>query len=93
MYNVTYATKFRRDRRALIKRGYDMGKLDHTIGLLASGKVMPPHYKDHPLKGNYIGHRECHVNGESDWLLVYKKDQDFLILVLTDTGTHSDLFS
>ena len=53
---------------------------------------MPPEYRDHPLKGNYNGYRECHVGGEGDWLLIYKKYEDKLILVFTATGTHSDLF-
>ena len=53
---------------------------------------MPLRYRDHPLKGNYNGYRECHVDGEGDWLLIYKKHEEKLILVLTATGTHSDLF-
>ena len=91
-YVPEYSNKFRRDRRTAIKRGYDMNKLEITIELLASGEPMPPNYKDHSLKGNYIGYRECHVGGAGDWLLVYYKDNDKLILVLTETGTHADLF-
>ena len=91
-YIPDYSTKFRRNRRLLIKRGYDMSKLESTIDLLLTGELMPPEYRDHPLKGNYIGYRECHVDGEGDWLLVYKKHNDKLILVFTATGTHSDLF-
>ena len=91
-FTPDYSTKFRRDRRNLIKRGYDMSKLENTIDMLLSGHLLPPAYRDHPLKGNYNGYRECHVNGESDWLLIYKKHNDILILVLTATGTHADLF-
>ena len=69
-----------------------MAKLDNTITLLASGEPLPPRYRDHPLKGNFIGERECHVEGLPDWLLVYKKDKNRLVLLLTGTGTHSDLF-
>ena len=43
-----------------------------------------------PLKGNYIGHCECHI--APDWLLIYKITEKDLILLLTDTGSHSDLF-
>ena len=93
MYNVDRSLKsFRRDVRKVAKRGYKMNKLETTIRLLASGNPMPLNYRDHALKGNYIGYRECHVGGEGDWLLVYYKDKDKLILVLTETGTHSDLF-
>ena len=91
-YAPDYTTHFRRNRKALIKRGYDMSKLETTIDLLLTGDIMPPEYRDHPLKGNYIGYRECHVDGEGDWLLIYKKQNDKLILVLTASGTHADLF-
>ena len=69
-----------------------MSKLDNTIELLASGEPMPPHYLDHQLRGKLKNVRECHVEGLGDWLLIYKKDKGRLILLLTDTGTHSDLF-
>ena len=91
-YALDYSTRFRRNRRTLVKRGYDMSKLERTIDLLLSGNPMPSKYRDHPLKGNYAGYRECHVDGEGDWLLIYKKYKDTLILVLTATGTHVDLF-
>ena len=91
-YTPDYSTNFRRNRRLLIKRGYDMSKLEKTIDLLLADNLMPLEYRDHPLKGNYVGYRECHVDGEGDWLLIYKKHEDKLILVFTATGTHSDLF-
>ncbi len=47
-------------------------------------------YKDHALKGDYKGHRECHIS--PDWLLIYKIYEDVLILTLVETGSHSDLF-
>ena len=93
MYEVDRSIKsFRHSVRSIAKRGYDMSKLERTIDLLASGQPTPPNYQDHPLKGNYIGYRECHVDGAGDWLLIYKKDNNLLILVLTATGTHADLF-
>ena len=93
MYNVDRSAKsFRRGVRLAAKRGYDMAKLEHTITLLAGGGPLPPNYRDHPLKGNYQGYRECHVAGDGDWLLIYKIFEDKLILVLTETGTHADLF-
>jgi len=91
-YTPDYSTRFRRNRRLLIKRGYDMSKLEITIDLLLQDDPMPPEYRNHPLKGNYVGYRECHVGGEGDWLLIYKKQSDKLVLVFTATGTHADLF-
>lgn len=72
------------------KRGKNMKKLEETIRILSSGEILPERYLDHPLNGNYKGYRECHI--EPDWLLVYKIDNNTLTLVLSITGTHSDLF-
>ena len=44
----------------------------------------------HALTGNWSGHRECHI--QPDWLLVYRIEDDVLVLTLARTGTHSDLF-
>jgi mRNA interferase YafQ len=70
-----------------------MEKLESTITALADGGPMPPKYRDHPLKGDWEGYRECHVEGLGNWLLIYRKDDENLILVFTDTGTHADLFA
>ena len=58
--------------------------------MLAAGEALPEKNKDHALLGNYEGCRECHIT--PDWLLVYEIDNEDLILYLTRTGTHSDLF-
>jgi mRNA interferase YafQ len=92
MYSILFTTQYRRNRRLVINRGYDISKLDRTVALLASGEPLPAHYRDHPLKGAFKGERECHVEGLGDWLLTYKKDKNRLILLLTGTGTHNDLF-
>ena len=47
--------------------------------------------RDHELTGNWVGHRECHI--QPDWLLIYRIEDDVLVLTLARTGTHSDLFS
>lgn len=67
-----------------------MSLLTGVIKLLAAGETLPKKFKDHNLSGDYIGCRECHIT--PDWLLVYRISQDKLILVLSRTGTHSDLF-
>ena len=53
-------------------------------------KELPAKNKDHALKGNYKGCRECHIT--PDWLLIYKRDEGRLILALVRNGSHSDLF-
>lgn len=90
MYEVRPTTRFQRDLKLAKKRNYDMSKMTRVIKLLASGQPLPARYKDHPLEGDYAGCRECHIT--PDWLLVYEIDNGQLILYLTRTGTHSDLF-
>ncbi len=89
-YEIQRTSQFKKDYKLAVKRGCDISKLQEVIVLLASGESLPEVYKDHPLHGNYIGYRECHV--ESDWLLVYKISKNLLILSLYRLGTHSDLF-
>lgn len=79
---------FEKDFVLMVKRGKDMSKLVEVIELLIKGEKLPPKYKDHPLKGNKKGLRDLHI--EPDWLLLYRIEDDFIILEAT--GTHSDLF-
>lgn len=67
-----------------------MQLLENIINMLANGVKLPPKNKDHELIGNWKGYRECHIT--PDWLLLYKYDNDKVVLVLTSTGTHSDIF-
>ena len=90
MYKIRPSAKFQKDLKRIQKRGYDITLLKDVINLLVNGKVLPIKYKDHNLSGNFKGCRECHIT--SDWLLIYKISDDELILYLTRTGTHSDLF-
>ena len=60
------------------------------IDILAKGGVLDRKYSDHQLSGDYSGCSECHI--APDWLLIYKKSEDKLLLVLVRSGSHSDLF-
>jgi mRNA interferase YafQ len=82
----------KRDAKRAQKRGKDMNKLISTLALLATANPMPPKYRDHQLKGEFVGFRECHIDGEGDWLLIYQILDDVLVLSASGTGTHSDLF-
>lgn len=86
MYDIWYAAKFKKD----LKRGYDITELEAVINILANGEPLAKEYEDHILSGNWKGFRECHI--KPDWLLIYKIDHSALILTLTRTGSHSDLF-
>lgn len=90
MLDIRYSAKFKKDYKAVIKRGYHPQLLQEVLELLCSEQPLPPKYKDHNLSGNYEGHRECHIT--PDWLLIYKIEREMVTLLLTRTGTHSDLF-
>jgi mRNA interferase YafQ len=89
-YTVKPTGRFRKDYKAKEKRNLDMSMLDEIIAMLAQGIPLPAKNRDHALTGNYAGHRECHV--ALDWLLVYRIEEDVLVLSLTRTGSHSDIF-
>ena len=90
MLKIRYSSRFKKDYKAIVGRGYNVNLLEEVLNLLIQEKVLPKVYLDHSLSGNYSGHRECHI--APDWLLIYKIEKDILILSLTRTGTHSDLF-
>ncbi len=88
-YTVRVTAQFRRDYKLALKRGLDISLLDGAITLLAMGEALPDSFRDHSLSGEWLGHRECHIR--PDWLLIYKREENVLILTLTRTGSHSDL--
>lgn len=91
MLTIRYQTAFKKDYKRIKKRGYKMKRLETVVEILAEGRELPLVYKDHELIGDFAGCRECHI--ESDWLLIYERNEEELVLYLLRTGTHSDLFS
>lgn len=89
-YEIKNTTQFKKDYKLAKRRGLDINLLKGIITKLANGEVLAPKHKDHSLSGDWVGHRECHI--QPDWLLVYRYDNDVLVLTLSRTGTHSDLF-
>lgn len=83
-----WSGQFKRDVRKVEKRGKDMGKLKAVLSLLIEQAALPASYNDHPLKGDWKGWRDLHI--EPDWLLLYRVNGDEL--ELARTGTHADLF-
>lgn len=90
MLTIKYQAAFKKDYKRIVKRGYDMRLLEKVIELLANQKPPPEKNRDHQLSGDYAGCRECHIT--PDWLLIYEVADEELILYLTRTGSHSDLF-
>ena len=88
-YTVKATTRFKKSVRQMEKRGKSRAKLLEVVNKLAMGETLPLQYRDHAPTGNLVGFRDCHI--ENDWVLIYKIQDDILILTLADTGTHSDL--
>ena len=89
-YSIIYEKSFRKQYKRLERRGLDMSLLDDVIIKLANGEILPPQYRDHALQGDKRGYRDCHI--KNDWILIYKLDKNVLTLILSETGTHSDIF-
>ena len=89
-YNVCHTSAFKRDYKLMLKRHLPIEKLQTIVEKLRNGEELPPANRDHALTGNWANHRECHI--VPDWLLIYQIHEDILILELTRTGSHSDLF-
>ena len=89
MLTPVYARQFERDLKRMKKRRKNIDKLKIILRSLTKEEELDPIQRDHKLIGNWLGRRECHI--ESDWLLLYKIEDDHI--VFERTGTHSDLFS
>lgn len=89
-YKIITTNQFKKDVKIAVKRGYNLKLLENVIDTLAKGENLPAKNKDHSLKGNLKEFRECHIS--PDWLLIYKIKESELILLLVNTGSHSDLF-
>lgn len=90
-YTVKPTSQFKKDYKLAIKRGLDISLLEDIIAKLALGESLPEKNRDHALNGNWNGYWECHIL--PDWLLIYKLEDNILILTLARTGTHSNLFN
>ena len=90
-YRVFKAKRFRKSLKKMLRRGKDINKINDVILKLANGETLDPMYRDHALSGDLEGLRDCHI--ENDWVLLYfYTTTGELVLTLSDTGTHADLF-
>jgi mRNA interferase YafQ len=90
-YNLRITNRFKKHLKQIAKRNIDnVKKINDVVNSLQKGETLEAKFKDHALVGNWTGHRECHIL--PDLLLIYKIEENILILELVDTGTHADLF-
>ncbi len=81
--------QYRKDVRLVARQGRNLSELDAVVVLLANRVPLPERYRDHPLHGDREGFRDCHIR--PDWVLVYRVREERLELLLSRTGTHSEL--
>lgn len=91
-YVVLFSKEFKKQYKKLIHSGNTrtLEELDKVVDKLSAGEILSEKYHNHLLKGDMVNKFECHVL--PDWLLIYKKYEDILVLELIETGTHSELF-
>ncbi len=92
-YDIQVTSKFKSDYKKIKRQGKDINELISVLEVLASGEELALKYKNHKLINdkNYKDCYECHLS--PDWLLVYRKHEKNLILLLVGTGSHSELFN
>lgn len=86
--NLSQTAQFKKDVKRQLRQGKNQAKLIEVVQVLLAGRDLPLKHRDHPLKGEWKGRRDCHI--EPDWILIYRISKDELRL--ERTGTHSDLF-
>ena len=91
-YGIKFTSNFKKNYKKMIKQGKDKTKLKEIITKLANNEILEEKYRNHKLVNDkyYKECYECHI--EPNWLLIYKFYNDNLLLILIDTGTHSELF-
>lgn len=91
-YNIKYTKEFKKSLKKVLKQGKKIDKLLKVVNILSKGETLDYKYKDHPLYNDkrFKDCRDCHI--EPDWILIYKYLDNELILLLVNTGSHSDVF-
>lgn len=90
MYKIRTTNRFEKSLKLCKKRNFDLSLLKDVIDELALNGKLPSKFKPHKLIGTYKNCWECHL--KPNWLLIWQQNEDELVLLFMDTGTHSDLF-
>lgn len=89
-YELRITGEFKQNLKLCKRRGLPMNELWGVIGRLLNGETLEERYRVHLLTGDRRGQWECHI--KPDWLLIWEQHDKELILVMLNTGSHSDLF-
>ncbi len=87
IYDIKRTTQFKKDVKLMLKQGKNLQNLLDIVEKLQKDMPLPEKCHDHALSGNWYGKRECHI--DPDWLLIYEKCENLLLLTLLRTGSHS----
>ena len=92
-YTIDYTNNFKKQYKKVKKKGKDLSKLHKLIEKIVNGEKLDDKYHNHKLIDNnfFKNCYECHI--EPDWLLIYRLNDNELILLLIATGSHSILFN
>jgi mRNA interferase YafQ len=90
IYQIQITNRFKKSLELSYRRNLDLELLKEVIHTLAKGEKLDAKYRVHSLSKFSVVVWECHI--KPDWLLLWQQIEDELILILLDTGTHSDLF-
>lgn len=88
MKTIEAGNRFKKDFARWIRGTPLDAEFAELLRLLATGTALPPHYRDHPLKGRWRNARDCHLRG--DVVLIYERTETSIRLVRI--GSHSELF-
>lgn len=91
-YDVVFSARFKKDLKKIKKQNKNIDELLDIVDKLAIKEDLDAKYRNHKLidDKNYKNCMECHIR--PDWLLIYQYNDNELLLLLMNTGSHSDLF-
>ena len=90
MRTFSRTSQFKKDVKRAGKRGKNLVKLKAVMDLLIEGEALSAAYRDHPLRGEFEGSRDCNL--ERDWILIYNLSEKDTHVRFERTGTHGALF-
>ena len=92
-YEVVYSAKFKKSLKRILKQGKNIDELKDVLDKLAFKEELDSKYRNHKLIDDkkYKNCYECHIR--PDWLLIYRYNDNELLLLLMNTGSHSDLLN
>lgn len=92
-YKVVFSLRFKKDLKKILKQGKNIEELENIVQKLTNKEELEPKYRNHKLIDDkyYKNCNECHIR--PDRLLIYQYNEEELLLLLMNTGSHSGLFN